>query len=39
MNIRKVFERGFAGLTFGGSVVLVYVGTLAVCFRDSGLIA
>jgi hypothetical protein len=39
MTIRKMFERGFATVTFGGALILVYGGTLAVCLRGTGLTA
>jgi hypothetical protein len=35
MNIRKAFERGFATVTFGGAFVLVFAGTLAMCFPET----
>jgi hypothetical protein len=39
MNIRKAFERGFATLTCGGAMMLVMVGTLGMCFPQTGLMA
>jgi hypothetical protein len=39
MNIRKTFERAFASLTCGSAIVLVFVGTVAMCFPEAGLIA
>jgi hypothetical protein len=39
MNIRKAFEHGFAGLIFCSTLVLVFGGTLAVCFPGAGLVA
>jgi hypothetical protein len=39
MSIRQTFERGVAGVTFGGAFLLVYGGTIIACLRGTGLFA
>jgi hypothetical protein len=36
-SFRTRFERVMAGLIFGGATVLIFSGTLAVCFQGASL--